>query len=68
MDVIRWGVLGCANIAIEKVIPAMMQGKYSLITAITSRDLTKSKNVATKLNIPKYYGSYQELLEHLALS
>ncbi len=60
---IRWGVLGCAKIAIEKVIPAMLQGKYSQITAITSRDINKSKKVAMELKIPKYFGSYQELLD-----
>lgn len=63
MNVVRWGILGCANIAIEKVIPAMLQGKYSKITAITSRDINKSKKVAQQFNISKYYGSYQELLD-----
>ncbi|MCU1288522.1 MAG: oxidoreductase, Gfo/Idh/MocA family [Acidobacteria bacterium] len=59
---IRWGVLGAANIAIKKVIPAMRQGRYSEIIAIASRDAEKAKRAADELNIPKSYGSYEELL------
>jgi predicted dehydrogenase len=58
----RWGVLGAANIAIKKVIPAMQAGDFCEITAIASRDLEKARKVADELNIPKFYGSYEELL------
>jgi len=59
---IRWGVLGAANIAVKKVIPAMQQGIFSEIAAIASRDLAKAKKAAENLNIPKFYGSYEDLL------
>lgn len=59
---IRWGVLGAANIAVKKVIPAMQRGDFCEITAIASRDFEKAKQTADDLNIPKYYGSYEELL------
>ncbi|MGL1893412.1 MAG: Gfo/Idh/MocA family oxidoreductase [Spirochaetaceae bacterium] len=62
MEKIKWGILGCAKIAIDKVIPAMQNGKYSEIAAISSRDIKKSETVAKSLNIPKFYGSYEELL------
>lgn len=58
----RWGVLGVANIAVRKVIPAMQQGAWSEITAIASRDLKKAEDAARALGIPKAYGSYEELL------
>jgi predicted dehydrogenase len=35
---VRWGVLGVANIAVQKVIPAMQKGEWSEVTAIASRD------------------------------
>ena len=38
MGVVRWGVLGVAKIATEKVIPAMQRGEVSRIDAIASRD------------------------------
>ncbi len=59
---IRWGVLGAAKIAVTKVIPAMRLGTYSEIGAIASRDLEKARQTARDLNIPKFYGSYEELL------
>jgi predicted dehydrogenase len=59
---VRWGVLGVANIAVKKVIPAMQKGGLTEVTAIASRDLTKAKEAAAQLGIPKAYGSYEELL------
>src|SRR5689334_2256639 len=62
MPKLRWGVLGAAGIAINKVIPAMQQGADTQITAIASRDLAKAERAARELRIPKAYGSYDELL------
>jgi len=59
---IRWGVLGVAKIATERVIPAMQRGQWSEVTAIASRDLAKARGAAAKLGIPKAYGSYEALL------
>jgi predicted dehydrogenase len=59
---VRWGVLGAAKIAVEKVIPAMQQGTAAEITAIASRDLERARRAAHALGLPKAYGSYEELL------
>ncbi len=59
---VRWGVLSTAHIAVAKVIPAMQRGKWSKVTGIASRDPAKAKHFASLLNIPKAYGSYEELL------
>jgi len=59
---VRWGVLGAAKIAVNQVIPAMQQGEWSEVVAISSRDLEKAQRVAGVLGIPKAYGSYEELL------
>jgi predicted dehydrogenase len=59
---VQWGVLGVANIAVKKVIPAMQRGEWSEVTAIASRDLNKARQAAKELGIPKAYGSYEELL------
>ncbi len=63
MRKIRWGVLGVAKIATDKVIPAMQRGQWSEVTAIASRDLDKARAAAAKLGIAKAYGSYEELLK-----
>jgi len=62
MTKLRWGVLGVANIAVQKIIPAMQRGERCEITAIASRDLAKAQQAARKLGIPKPYGSYEALL------
>lgn len=62
MDKVRWGVLSTAKIGLDKVIPAMQKGQFSEITAIASRNIAKADAAAAKLNIPKTYGSYEELL------
>jgi predicted dehydrogenase len=60
---VRWGVLGVARIAVQKVIPGMQRGEWNDIAAIASRDLRKAQAAAGQLGIPKAYGSYEELLQ-----
>lgn len=59
---VRWGVLGAARIAVNKVIPAMQRGEWSEVVALASRDLARAEKAAARLGIPKAYGSYEELL------
>ena len=60
---VRWGILGAANIAVTKVIPAMRIGSHTPVVAIASRDLAKARTAARKHGIPVAYGSYQELID-----
>ena len=62
MRKVKWGVIGVAKIAVEKVIPAMQRGETSEIVAIASREMGKAKAAAEKLGIPQAYGSYEDLL------
>ena len=55
---IRWGVLGAAKIAREKVIPGMRLGQHSEVVAVASRNLDQAR----ALGLAKAYGSYHELL------
>ena len=59
---VKWGVIGVANIATRKVIPAMQRGEWTEIVAIASRDFQRAKQAASQLGIPRAYGSYEELL------
>jgi predicted dehydrogenase len=59
---VRWGILGAANIAVQKVIPAMLGSERSHVVAIASRDAAKARNAADALSIARAYGSYDELL------
>ncbi|MDE3202221.1 MAG: Gfo/Idh/MocA family oxidoreductase [Acidobacteriota bacterium] len=59
---VRWGVLSTANIGLKKVIPGMMRGECTAVTAIASRSLESARKAAGQLGIAKAYGSYEELL------
>jgi predicted dehydrogenase len=59
---VRWGVLGVANIAMKKVIPAMQLGERCEIVAIASRDPGRAKEAAAQFHIPNAFGSYEEML------
>ena len=59
---VRWGVLGAAKIAVERVIPAMQRGEWAEVVAVASRDADRARRAADALNLPRAYGSYEELL------
>jgi predicted dehydrogenase len=61
-DKVRWGVLGVAKIATEKVIPAMQQSASAVVHGIASRSLDKAQRAAERLGIARAYGSYEALL------
>ncbi len=62
LEPVRWGILGAANIAVKKVIPAMRASRLAVPVAIASRDIAKARAAAAALGIPRAYGSYEELL------
>ncbi len=59
---VRWGVMGCAAIAVNKVIPGILETKEARLVAVASRTLDKAKGVAARFGAPKAYGSYEALL------
>jgi len=59
---LRWGILGAANIAVNKVIPAMRATSRARVIAIASRDAAKARSTARAHDIEKAFGSYDELL------
>ncbi|MDP5273195.1 Gfo/Idh/MocA family protein [Chengkuizengella axinellae] len=59
---VKWGILGCANIAINAVIPGIKQSSLNEVNAIASRGKDKAVKAAKDMNIPKAYGSYEALL------
>ena len=64
---IRWGVLGTASIAVERTVPALARVDSAECVAIASRDIGKAQQVATELNISRFYGSYDDLLADAAI-
>ena len=62
VEPVRWGIIGAADIAIKKVIPAMRRSRLAVPFAIASRELAKAQEAADLLGIHRAYGSYEELL------
>ena len=58
---VKWGVLGVAKIATEKVIPAMQRGALADRGDRLARR-APAREAAEALGIAKAYGSYEELL------
>jgi xylose dehydrogenase (NAD/NADP) len=58
---VQWGILSTAAIN-DALIGPMNTAKKSRLTAVASRDRARAKEYASRNNIPKYYGSYWELL------
>lgn len=59
---LRWGIMGCAQIATGSVMPAIQESETGIIQAVASRGLDKSSAVAEEFGVAQAYGSYEELL------
>ncbi|MEZ5838737.1 MAG: Gfo/Idh/MocA family oxidoreductase [Geminicoccaceae bacterium] len=62
MEKLRFGILSTARIGWDKVVPPMMKGRRTEVTAVASRDIERARKMAGELGIAKTYGSYEELL------
>lgn len=58
---LRYGILSTASI-VERFVKGIRNSNDGYVYAIASRTLEKAKKAAEYLNIDKYYGSYEELL------
>ncbi|MBN1901343.1 Gfo/Idh/MocA family oxidoreductase [Candidatus Sumerlaeota bacterium] len=58
----KWGVIGTGKIA-GRFADQVPQSQTGELYAVASRTREKAEMFAQKYNIPRFYGSYQELLE-----
>lgn len=61
---VKWGVLGCARIAQNWVIPAIQKSNNSVLYAVASRDGEKLKKCREQYGSIELYKSYEELLNN----
>jgi predicted dehydrogenase len=61
MNIVRWGLLSTARIN-RRVIPAIRLSQRAKLAAVASRDLVKGQAYATEWEIPRVFGSYEEML------
>jgi D-xylose 1-dehydrogenase (NADP+, D-xylono-1,5-lactone-forming) len=61
MNKVRWGILGTENSKFNAIVSAMQKARNSDLIAIASPEADIG-NVATSLNIPRHYQTYDELI------
>ncbi|MDY7100008.1 MAG: Gfo/Idh/MocA family oxidoreductase [Actinomycetota bacterium] len=64
---VRWGVLGVADIAVRKVVPAVASSEVTSIEAIASRSGERARSAAHRLGVLRAHGSYEALLDDPAI-
>ncbi|AZN41576.1 Gfo/Idh/MocA family protein [Paenibacillus albus] len=62
MRKLRWGIMGCAQIATKAFIPSVRASDIHEIVAVASREETKAREFAAAYGIQGAYGSYMEML------
>ena len=60
-DLLSWGLLSTARIN-ERLIPAIRKPTRSDLLAVASRDKARARDYAAEWEIPRWHGSYAELL------
>jgi len=63
MAKVKWGVLGCAAFARGRTIPAMLETPSVELVGVASRSAEKAEAFRAEFNLPKAYGSYEEMLD-----
>ena len=62
MTDLRWGILSTADIARRKVIPGAHASDKVDLVAVASREDARAESYAREWEIPRAYGSYEDLL------
>jgi len=59
----NWGILGPGFIATHAIIPAIQEVSNSRILAVASNNEERSREVALRFGIERFYSDYQALLD-----
>ncbi len=60
-ETLTWGILSTARIN-RKLIPAIRAARYATLIGIASRSKERAEAYAQEHGIPRFYGSYEEML------
>ncbi|MEA5365454.1 Gfo/Idh/MocA family oxidoreductase [Amycolatopsis sp., V23-08] len=61
MTQLRWGLLAAGTIAAE-FAAGVDESRHGVLTAVAARSADRARDFATRFEIPKAYGSYEDLL------
>jgi 1,5-anhydro-D-fructose reductase (1,5-anhydro-D-mannitol-forming) len=60
---IRWGLIGCGDVAEQKSGPGFQQAADSALVAVMRRDAGRAKDFAARHWVPRWYSDARELVE-----
>src|SRR6476660_3242398 len=60
---LRWGIVGCGDLAAGKVLPSFQHAQGTEVLAVTSRRRERAEALAGQFGIPRVYDRLEELLE-----
>lgn len=63
MKLLRWGFIGCGEVAEKKSGPAFSEVEGSSVEAVMSRSKEKARNYAQRHHIEKWYTDAQQLID-----
>jgi len=61
LDSLRFGIIGCSEIAKRAVIPAILKAEFAELQMIGSRSIDKAKEFSNEFNC-KNYGTYEDII------
>jgi predicted dehydrogenase len=64
METIKWGIIGCGDVAEVKSGPAFQKAANSELVAVMRRNVEKAKDFADRHNVPFYYNNIDDIISH----
>ncbi len=62
MDTVRWGIIGCGDVAEVKSGPGFQKAAHSTLRAVTRRDRAKAEDFASRHGVPVVHASAAALI------
>ena len=63
MEIVRWGIVGCGDVAEMKSGPALQKANGSALVAVMRRDRARAEDYARRHNVARVYTSASALIE-----
>jgi predicted dehydrogenase len=63
MDTVRWGMIGCGEVAEVKSGPALQKAHGSALVAVMRRDRAKAEDYARRHNVPRVHARADDLIQ-----
>ncbi len=61
-DSVRWGIIGCGDVAEVKSGPAFVKAQGSVLLAVTRRDRAKAEDFARRHAVPRVHSTADDLI------